>query len=211
MEGDYCTPPSIRQTERSLSSQNHSFLFFPMATILLLEYFLIIITAFSIAKKSWAPLYCLPKKVQSLSLTFRILHTLALSTYPSPSSCHPIIFGCQAMWSAHLYLATHIPQPWHLCVIYGNILSSYITFRFPPIPPHPTDCPTPSSSFLFVFLTLLPLFSLSYIHIPLHYRYVHRHTSHSVFHSQIHVYISCSKHVCWMNKSDRRRQVTSEF
>lgn len=101
--------------------------------------------------------------MQSLRLTFRILHALALSTYPSPSSCHPIIFGCQAVWSAHLYLATRIPQPWHLCVIYGNILSSYITFRFPPTPPHPTDCPTPSSSLLFVFLTPSPRLSINHI------------------------------------------------
>lgn len=118
--------------------------------------------------------------MQSLSLTFRILYSLALSASPSPSSCHPVIFGCQAMWSAHLYLATHIPQPSHLCVIYGNVLSSILPSVSHPLP-HVTDCPTPSSSSLFVFLTLLSLFSLLYIYIPLHYRCVHRHTSHSLY------------------------------
>ena len=129
-----------------------------------------------------------------------------------PPSCCPAVFGCQAMWSAHLHLTAHMPLPSHLRVICRNILSSCVTFPVPPTPPHPTDCPTPSSSLLCVFLTLPPS-SLSYIHIALHYTYVHRHTSPSFIPKYMswNVYISCSKHVCWMNKSDRRRQATTEF
>ena len=102
----------------------------------------------------------------------------------------PLILSSSNLWmpgsvvSSPLPDHTHAPTFTPVCHLWKYPFFLYY-LPCPPTPPHPTDCPTPSSSLLCVILTLPSVLSVIYTHsLALH---TCAQTHFTLFHSQIHV------------------------
>lgn len=88
-----------------------------------------------LVQKSKAPLYCPPKQVQSLSLAFRVFHTLAPSFHLLLSSDN--LWMPSSVVSSPLPVYSPSPTFTHVYVCV-NSLSSCTTFPIPASPSHST-------------------------------------------------------------------------